>query len=267
MRRIIFFSSSIVTTIFIQALLINPSIGECSETCSPEKTFPAVSEQSLNSVPQNLKLLWKAHPNCEFLAKLINHYDIFLEIYSACGNSFLKGCGSYLFDGTTYTYCELMYEKQKLLYEAAKKSTHALEVGVYMGHSILIMLLANPDLQITGIDIDDRYSKPALKLIETKLNTKINFIKNDSFIALPKLDQKFDLFHIDSSHDVQHVSFEIAQCIAKRSQSNIYVVIDDYDCYRSYLDRFFIDNAQFSVLNRTVPNCAWCNFVAELEFH
>jgi hypothetical protein len=116
-----------------------------------------------------LKLI-SEHPNCEFLIKLRDNYTIFNDIYEKCEYRHYQGCGSYLFDGNIYEYCPDMYEKQKLLYDTAKKATSVLEVGVYMGHSIFIMLLANPSLKITCIDIDDQLSVPALSILEEQLN-------------------------------------------------------------------------------------------------
>ncbi len=42
--------------------------------------------------------------NTPFTNKLLENKNIFYEIYEACGNKFLNGCGSYLFDGTTNIY-------------------------------------------------------------------------------------------------------------------------------------------------------------------
>ena len=49
--------------------------------------------------------------NTEFTNKLLQNKNIFYEIYAACGNKFDRGCGSYLFDGQTYSYCNLMKNK------------------------------------------------------------------------------------------------------------------------------------------------------------
>ena len=91
--------------------------------------------------------------------ELIFHFN---EIYKKCGNSFHVGWGSYLFNGHNYLYDSRMLEKQKLIFELAKDNKSILEIGVYMGHSLLIMLLANPKLNITCFDIEDRYSLPAV---------------------------------------------------------------------------------------------------------
>ena len=45
--------------------------------------------------------------NTQYTNALFSHKHIFYEIYKECNYQFLKGCGSYLFDGKHYTYCEL----------------------------------------------------------------------------------------------------------------------------------------------------------------
>lgn len=226
-------------------------------------TFQGSATAAIN-VPNNLIQLRDQYPNCEFLDKFINNYDVFLDIYNECNNQFLKGCGSYLFDGVNYEYCEKMYEKQKLLYEAAKKCDNFLEVGVYMGHSIFIALLANPNIDITCIDIDDHYSGPALDVLSRKFNKKINFIKNDSVVALPLLDMKFDLFHIDGWHSPEYLRAEFSQCISKCSKKTVFFIIDDYDSYPETIGNILKDNQLYSVVNYSLPACSWRNIVFEI---
>jgi hypothetical protein len=66
--------------------------------------------------------------NTEFTKRLYQNKFIFYEIYDACNNKFMNGCGSYLFDGTTYKYCESMYKKQELLYNSVKNVNNILEI-------------------------------------------------------------------------------------------------------------------------------------------
>ena len=61
-----------------------------------------------------------------------------------------------------------MLNKQLLLYNLAKKHKTVLEVGVYMGHSILIMLASNPKLSIYGIDIDRKFALPSINYLKKK---------------------------------------------------------------------------------------------------
>jgi hypothetical protein len=216
-------------------------------------------------IPENLLNLQKKNPDCEFLQKLIENYDTFLDIYKICGNSFWKGCGSYLFDGQNYSYYDGMYEKQKLLYESAKKSNNVLEIGVYMGHSIFIMLLANPKLNITCIDIDDKYSFPATTILKLKFNANINFIKGDSKLILPSIKDKFDLFHIDGHHDGDYVKMEFNQCMKFVNSENFTVIIDDYDAYPKEISEILENFKLYKLSNKIIPNCNWKNIILEFS--
>ena len=138
---------------------------------------------------QNLKkiITEDAYYNNEFSHKLLAAEKHFKNIYKACNQSFAPRCGSYLFDGEKYEYFIGMYPKQKLLYEVAKDAKSVLEIGVYMGHSILLMLISNPKLNITCIDIDQKFPKPSTDYLANEFpEAKIQFIHGDSLKILPK---------------------------------------------------------------------------------
>jgi acetone carboxylase gamma subunit len=211
--------------------------------------------------------LYKENPECEFLKAFIENYHIFTDIYKECGNSFEKGGGSYLFEGQEYEYFSDMYKKQKLLFEIAKKCSSILEIGVYMGHSLLIMLLANPKLKITCIDIDSKYSSAAIKVLEKSFNTKINLIIADSKKALIDIYDKFDLFHFDGMHTAEYITFEFNTCLNFVNTNNIsYFIFDDYDNYSYDIDNFSKEITRYTVLSYTVPNCKYRNAVLELKY-
>ena len=221
-----------------------------------------------DKLTSNLVNLYINNDNCEFLNKFISHYDVFNKLFQKCNHEFTKGCGSYLFEGNHYLYSDKMYEKQKLLFKTAEKATNVLEIGVYLGHSLFIMLLANPNLKITCIDIEDKYSYPAIKFLEEYFNTTINFIKNDSKIVLPNLEGEFDLFHIDSLHDEDHVLFEFNNTIKNIDNSKyiIYYIFNDCENYPKTIDKIMNGN----LINNYVPlkiqksSCEWNNALVEV---
>jgi hypothetical protein len=161
--------------------------------------------------------------------KIQYHFD---KIYNVCGNTFSDGCGSYLFDGKDYVYNQKFYNKQKLIYDVAKKASDVLEIGVYMGHSLLIMLVANPNLKIVGIDINDKYSVPAINYLKKNFNcSKITFIKGNSLKVLPNLvkeNRLFDFIHIDGNHDNNFITKEFKYCI-NLSKNIMNLVLDDVE--------------------------------------
>jgi len=152
----------------------------------------------------------------------------FKNIYSVNNKKFSYGCGSYLFNGKKYEYDNSMYEKQKLLYNISKKSNNVLEIGVYMGHSLLIMLMANPKINITCIDINNTYPINSVNYLKKKFpKAKINLIINDSLKALNKINKKFDLFHIDGDHSIGKIYKEILFCFKNKKSNNIKILFDD----------------------------------------
>jgi len=202
--------------------------------------------------------------NTEFTNKLLEHKNIFYEIYNACGNTFNRGCGSYLFDGQTYTYCNLMYEKQELLYNSVKQASTVLEIGTYMGHSLLIMLLSNPNLKITCIDIADVYTRPAVRVLNKYFNNAITFINSDSLTALKNMTTKFDFFHIDGHHENHYITneFKLVQKLNSRSDNILRIIFDDQITLVKLQAE--ISN-HCNVIKKIIPDCEWNNAYFEIQ--
>jgi hypothetical protein len=208
---------------------------------------------------QSLIEFQKHYPSCEFLHKLVEHFHIFWEIYEACNKKWHGTCGSYLFNGVTYDYDSSMYDKQKLLYESGKNSTNFLEVGVYLGHSLFILLLANPSLTAHLIDIDDTFSYPAIQILAKYFpKAKLHFYKGDSLEVLPKINHKFDLFHIDGLHVDEHVEQEWIYCTKYFMPKDVTIVFDDCDCCSNTLNKvanYSFQNFKPSRLIFTICSC------------
>jgi hypothetical protein len=202
--------------------------------------------------------------NTEFTNNLLKNKQIFYEIYDECSNSFAKGCGSYLFNGQTYNYCDLMYSKQELLYNSVKNIDSVLEIGTYMGHSLLIMLLSNPNLKITCIDIDDTYTGPAVRVLNKYFNNCITFIHSDSLTALQKINEKFDFFHIDGHHDNDYISneFTLIKQLNNSSENILKVIFDDEECLRKLQDDI---DKNYKIIKKINPLSSWTNIYFEIQ--
>ena len=202
--------------------------------------------------------------NTEFTNRLVAAKHIFYEIYEACGSKFLHGCGSYLFDGSKYAYCELMYEKQELLYNQVKTANDVLEIGTYMGHSLLIMLLSNPNLKITCIDISDEYTRPSVIILNKYFNNAIDFIHSESLTAMNLIDKKFDFFHIDGNHENNYIDneFQSIKTLNNRPDKILRVLFDDQI---SLLDLQSKIKSNYKILQHIVPNCHWNNTYFEIQ--
>jgi hypothetical protein len=211
----------------------------------------------------------KHFPSCEFLQKLVEHFHIFWEIYDACNKKWHGTCGSYLFNGITYEYDNSMYHKQKMLYEVGKSSTNFLEIGVYLGHSLFILLLANPSLTAHLIDIDDTFSYPAIQILAKYFpKAKLHFYKGDSLAVLPKINHKFDLFHIDGLHVDEHVEKEWNYCTKYFMPKDVTIIFDDCDCCPNTLNKIVNHNLQNfkpSILIFTICSCR--NATIKYNYH
>lgn len=191
----------------------------------------------------------------EFQYEMNRHTDVFNKIFEQCNNSFWNGCGSYLFDGHQYKYDDRMLDKQIALFNLAKNATNALELGVYMGHSLLIMLMANPSIKLTAIDISDRFTRPAITVLEEHFKTNISFIHAANLDALRSLNGTFDLIHIDGDHRPDIVEQEFVASKRLAIPGKTVFVFDDFDAVKASVDK----NAALYGTDYTVTNCMYRN--------
>ena len=107
-----------------------------------------------------------------------------------------------------------------------------LEIGVNAGHSILIMLLANPNINIVCMDICKfKYVQPCIQYLNDAFGNKIKLIKGNSPSEYQRyiednIDLNFDLFHIDAYHIWNNMIDEIALTLSVSNPGNI-IIMDD----------------------------------------
>ena len=90
-------------------------------------------------------------------------------------------------------------------YIIKKQVNSVLEIGTAIGYSSIMMALANPNLQITTIERDEKRYLEAIKNIKKlKLEDRINLLYNDALEV--KIDDKFDLIFIDAAK-AQNIKF------------------------------------------------------------
>ena len=200
----------------------------------------------------------------EFSHRLLNFEYHFRNIFEVCSFSFEKNCGSYLFDGLSYEYQIETYEKQKLLYEKSKNKKNILEIGTYMGHSLLLILMANPSVKITCIDINDEYSLPAITYLRSKFPmSQISFLKGNSIDVLKKINEKFDLFHIDGAHKNKIVTKEFYYCMNLIKSNDIDFIFDDKANIQVLLRNI---KEVFTIREIISPDCPHSNIFLNIVF-
>jgi spermidine synthase len=202
------------------------------------------------------------YPNLDFPKVLLENFHHFENILSVT-KTYSLGCGSYLFlGGQEYKYSSEMLAKQEELFQVGKKCQNVLEMGVYLGHSLLIFLLSNPNLRITCVDIDKRFSPHAVEYLNTHFNNRITFHLGDAnnFINSLPDTENFDCVHVDAQHNEVAVR---SQFLASKRVSKLdaIFVFDDYDLVKGLIDKL-IDSKELKLLS--LPGCKHTNIVTQL---
>lgn len=138
------------------------------------------------------------------------------------------------------------YEKQLRLYNYSKKCNNVLEIGVNTGHSLFIMLLANPEINIVANDICILpYVEDCIEYLNKHFNNRITFFKGDSRTIIPGLinnhTSSFDLIHIDAAQDYEYVYLEIQNTL-QLAKEDCYYIFDDYANGVQKAVEYYIDN-------------------------
>ena len=114
---------------------------------------------------------------------------------------------------------------------------HGCEIGFNAGHSLICMLLENPNAEYTIFDLGEhKYSRPCFDFCKQLFhNTKIEIFWGDSretlltYLESP-LHNKFDVIHIDGVHAIEIANSDI-QNSYRLSKYKTILIMDDYDCY------------------------------------
>ena len=209
---------------------------------------------NLQDIPSHLVDHYIKNPKCEFLKKFIDHYSLFMKL----NTDFRINVGSYLCNGQSYAYTNEVYQKQKLLFETAKKSKNAFLIYNYMGHIAFIMLLANPNINITCIDIKSNYKHSVL--LEEYFNVKINFmIANDNNEEISKMNNiihNYDLIHISQQYPKrEYLNIYIDLCLKKSELEKITFILDDWNVYSKEINaKIQSNNPTYMITNEKIVN-------------
>lgn len=213
---------------------------------------------------EGLEEIVRIHPDSFPAKKLLENFHLFEQLYYVLGKKWIYGCGSYLINGVSYSYCSSMLKKQEELYRYAMTANNVLEIGTYLGHSLLLMLLANPNLKITAIDYDNTYAGPAINYLNSIFNNNITFIHSDAVKALKDLSpNQFDLIHIDADHNDVAVNEQFNNSLPL-AKNNCMFIFDDYDAVSKTINNLIDKNILEKVV---IPDCLWRNAVTKLQSH
>ena len=200
------------------------------------------------------------HPESVPAKVLLENFHHFTAIRDVAGG-WIPGWGSYMFNGQAYEYQRETLKKQEALFRVGQVSKNLLEVGVYLGHSLLILLASNPTLKITCIDNDTRYAPKVVEYLNQHFNGRLTFIAGDAVEVMRTFpDNTFDAVHIDADHTVAAVEAQFAEA-RRLAIAGASIVFDDYEATRTPIDAWI---AQGILQHVTTPWCLWTNIVTNI---
>ena len=119
------------------------------------------------------------------------------------------------------------------LWRACRFKTRMLEVGVNAGHSALMALSCNPDLEYFGVDIAEHaYTVKCVDYLKGEFPGRIHLFPGDSREVLPWLVERgqtdFDLFCVDGGHTSEVCLSDMTHCIRMGSGAKgRHILLDD----------------------------------------
>lgn len=132
-------------------------------------------------------------------------------------------------EGNIFSHYKDFLPKQRNIVLTCQNRKNALEIGFNAGFSSLLILLSNPDIQLTCVDIAfHRYTIPCYEQIKKDFGDRINLLIGDSQVVVPMITDKFDLVHIDGGHGL-HVAANDIVNTNKLLMNNAIIVMDDTD--------------------------------------
>ena len=194
----------------------------------------------------------------EYTQTLLANFHHFVNLKGG----FHRGCGSYMFNGQQYSYQRETLRKQEELFNVGKQVSHVLEIGVYTGHSLLILLLSNPSLRITCVDIENEIPQKAITYLNQHFGNRITFYHGRAEDVLPLFPANtFDMVHIDADHTKEAVTRQFNACIPL-AMHRAFFVFDDYEAVKSVVDEWM----SCGLLEHVVtPWCLWTNCITRIN--
>ena len=134
----------------------------------------------------------------------------------------------------TYEYTNIFLSKIKNIYTLSSLQTtkDVLEIGFNSGFSALLILLSNSNINLNCIDIcQHKYTIPCFNKLKEDFGDRINFIQGNSVDVLnniSKLEKKYDMIHIDGSHEIDVANYDIINAYNLCKYNGI-LIMDDYN--------------------------------------
>jgi spermidine synthase len=201
------------------------------------------------------------HPDSVPARVLLENFHHFEAIHSVLNGKWIHGWGSYMFNGQEYIYQRETLKKQEALFRVGQISRNVLEVGVYVGHSLLILLASNPSIRITCIDNDSRYTPKVVDYLNSQFHNRVTFILGDAVEIMKTLPSNtYDAIHIDADHNIPALNKQFTET-RRLAINGGFIVFDDYESLRTAIDGWISEKILHHVVT---PWCLWTNIVTNI---
>lgn len=165
--------------------------------------------------------------------KHIEHAKLYINehlmpIINECGE---KLEGNIFMKHHTTQFTEAFINKTKNISNVVLNQNvkNVMEIGFNAGFSTLLLLLSNPNIHITCVDLGDhKYARPCFEKIKETFGDRMELKIGDSTKILPQFIDTYDLIHIDGGHSVQIAENDILNCY-RLSKPKTILIMDDYD--------------------------------------
>ncbi len=180
----------------------------------------------------NMKYKKKYSKNCDDLKELIEKTGEPLE-------------GNCVYRHLSFDQWDVLANKRINYKKAVKGAKLICEIGFNAGHSVLAMILANPNAHYVLFDLGEHtYARPCFEYISNNfLNTKIEIFWGDSCETLVNYHKQhpevlFDLVHIDGGHKSEVYSVDWKNSLDVTHTGSL-IIFDDTDNVKinAFVDR------------------------------
>lgn len=126
---------------------------------------------------------------------------------------------------------DVFLTKRKNIILTCQNKKNVLEIGFNTGYSALLILMSDPNIKLTCIDINiHKYVIPCYNQLKEDFGDRISLLTGDSTIVVPCINDKFDLVHIDGCHRLDIAEQDIINT-HKLLLNNAVIVMDDVNIY------------------------------------
>jgi FkbM family methyltransferase len=131
----------------------------------------------------------------------------------------------------TLNYTNLFLNKTKNISNMVLNTNikRVMEIGFNSGFSALLMLLTNPTMSISCFDLGEhKYTLPCYEKMKETFGDRLQITIGDSTQTLAKVNDTYDLIHIDGGHSTEVATSDIVHSYRLSKQGTI-LIMDDYD--------------------------------------